>query len=103
MNRKRLYTVIILISLFAWSPWLTRTSAEIRTIDSFNKAWEYVADGCGTYCNGCGALSSRRIPFGVLVKLEYACDMIPEDTPEYHERGTAFVSPFGTVHGLPKP
>ena len=102
MNKKWMYAIIIIV-LIAWSPWLTQTYAENRTVDAFNKSWEYVADGCGTHCTGCGAISSQRIPFGILVTIEYGCGMIPEDTPEYHERGTAFVSIFGTVYGLPKP
>ncbi|NJC95637.1 MAG: hypothetical protein C3F07_05425 [Anaerolineales bacterium] len=103
MDKKWIYAIIIIIGLLAWSPWLTQTFAKNRTVAEFNKSWEYVADGCGTYCNGCGAISSRRVPFGFLVTLEYGCGMIPEDTPEYHERGIAFISIFGTVHGLPKP
>jgi len=87
----------------AWSPWLTRTYAETRAVDSFNSAWEQVADGCGTDCRGCGAIASRRVPFGVLVTLEYGCGMLPADSPEYHEHATIFVSAIGTVHGFPKP
>jgi hypothetical protein len=88
--------------LFAWSPWLTRASAEVRTVKAFDKAWESVVDGCGMHCKGCGAVSSRRVPFGVLVTIDYACGMIPADLPEYHRQSTAFVSPFGTVHGIPR-
>lgn len=95
--------VIALMVLLAWSPWRTGESAEARAVESFNQAWEFVADGCGTQCNGCGAISSRRMPFGVLVTLEYACGMIPADSPEYHRQATAFVSSLGTVHGLPTP
>ena len=95
--------VVVLVFLCAWSPWLTRASAEVRAVDSFNKAWEFVADGCGTNCVGCGAISSRRVPFGVLVRIEYACGLIPADLPEYHRQSTAFVSALGTVHGVPKP
>jgi hypothetical protein len=106
MLRKFLSAVllaVILIVIFAWSPWLTQTSAEARAVNSFNKAWEFVADGCGTTCKGCGTVSSRRVPFGVLVTIEYACGLIPADLPEYHRQSTAFVSAFGTVHGLPHP
>lgn len=103
MNRKIIYALIIIVGLVAWSPWLTRASAKNRVVTSFNKSWEYVADGCGTDCKGCGAVSSTRIPFGILVTLEYGCGMIPKDTPEYHKHTHAFVSLFGTVHGLPKP
>ena len=70
MNKKLIYAFIIIVGLIAWSPWLTRTSAESRVVASFNKAWEFVADGCGTDCKGCGAVSSQRVPFGVLVTLE---------------------------------
>ena len=103
MNRKLMYALIIIVGIFAWSPWLTRSFAETRAVDSFSKAWESVADGCGINCKGCGAVSSQRVPFGVLVTIEYGCGMIPEDTPEYHERTTAFVSTIGTVHGFPRP
>ena len=94
---------LVFFTIFAWSPWLTRASAETRAVNSFNKAWEFVADGCGTNCNGCGAVSSRRVPFGTLVTVEYACGLIPADLPEYHHQAMAFVSTLGTVHGLPKP
>jgi hypothetical protein len=106
MPRKFSSLILIILSLvifFAWSPWLTQDSAEFRTVETFNKAWEFVADGCGTNCKGCGVVSSQRIPFGMLVTMEYACGLIPADTPEYHQQATAFVSPFGTVHGLPTP
>ena len=94
---------LLLVMLFAWSPWLTQASAEVRAVRAFNNAWEFVVDGCGTNCNGCGVVSSQRLPFGVLVTIEYACGLIPADLPEYHEQTTAFVSPMGTVHGLPTP
>ena len=93
----------LLIMLSAWSPWLTQQFAESRAVDSFNKAWLSVIDGCGTNCKGCGAINSKRILFGMEVTLEYGCGLMPEDSPEYHERTTGFVSAFGTVHGFPKP
>ena len=95
--------VVVLAILFAWSPWLIMAYAETRAIEAFDKAWEFVVDGCGTNCQGCGAVSSQRVPFGMLVTIEYACGLIPADTPEYHQQATAFVSPLGTVHGLPAP
>jgi len=94
---------LALLLLAAWSPWLTPGFAADRAVDSFNKAWATVIDGCGTNCKGCGAVSSRRVPFGALVTIEYACGMIPADLPKYHLQTTAFVSPLGTVHGLPAP
>jgi len=106
MLKKRfsgLVAVALLATLCIWSSWLTSRHAEQRAVDSFNKAWEFVADGCGTDCKGCGAVSSRRAPFGVLVTLEYGCGMIPADLPEYHQQTTVFVSALGTVHGIPGP
>ena len=106
MLRKISSVILVTMALLvicAWSPWLTQASAEARAVDSFNKAWEFVADGCGMNCKGCGAVSSQRVPFGVLVTIDYACGMIPADLPEYHQQTTAFVAALGTVHGLPKP
>ncbi len=104
---KRFSAIVLIVLAFlaicAWSPWLTQPVAENRAVDSFDKAWEFVADGCGTNCQGCGAISSQRVPFGALVTIEYACGLIPADLPEYHQQATAFVSALGTVHGLPKP
>lgn len=103
---KKLLTMTVVMGLAvicAWAPWLTRVSAEQQALGSFNRAWESVIDGCGTNCKGCGAISSRRVPFGVLVTIEYACGMIPADVPEYHQQTTVLVSAFGTVHGLPRP
>ena len=95
--------VVVLIALSIWSPWLTQSFAEARAVDSFNKSWSTVIDGCGTNCNGCGAIHSKRVPFGMEVTLEYGCGLMPEDTPTYHEQATGFVSAFGTVHGFPRP
>jgi hypothetical protein len=105
--RTKSYTITtlaaLLIALLAWSPWLTESFAKVRAVDSFNKSWESVIDGCGTNCKGCGAVEAQRVPFGVKITIEYGCGMMPEDTPEYHERANGFVSAFGTVHGFPSP
>jgi len=95
--------IILVFALSAWSPWLSQTHAESLAIDSFNKSWATVIDGCGTNCKGCGAINSKRVPFGVEVILEYGCGLMPEDTSEYHEQSTGLVSAFGTVHRFPKP
>jgi hypothetical protein len=98
-----LFTILFVIALLAWSPWITADLAEKRVEQSFSDAWMYVADGCGLNCKGCGAIQVQRAPFGALVTLDYACGMIPADLPEYHQQSTAFVSALGTVHGLPEP
>lgn len=98
-----LITIILALGIFAWSPWITQELAEQRTEQTLQETWLDVADGCGIDCSGCGAVRSRRAPFGVIVTLEYGCGMIPADTPEYHERATVFVSSFGVLYGLPRP
>lgn len=98
-----LLTVLALTLICTWAPWVHQGYAETRAVDTFNKAWAFVADGCGTNCKGCGAVSSWRVPFGVVVTVEYACGLIPADSPEYHQKSYAFVSALGTVHGLPAP
>jgi hypothetical protein len=106
MRTKSFYAVpllLILIVMLAWSPWLTMSFAKVRAVESFNKSWEYVADGCGTNCNGCGAVEAQRVPFGVKVRLEYGCGMMLADTSEYHHQTTGFVSALGSVHGFPSP
>ena len=106
MLSKPVSTLLIVLAitvLFAWSPWLTEPAAETRALNSFNHAWKSVVDGCGTNCRGCGAVASQRVPFGVLVTVEYVCGLIPADLPEYHLQSTAFVSPLGSVHGFTKP
>lgn len=106
MRRKLLFgisIVMFVVAVSARSPWLTESFAKTRAVDSFNKSWATVIDGCGTNCIGCGAINSKRIPFGMEVTLEYGCGLMPEDTSEYHEQATGFVSAFGTVHGFPKP
>jgi hypothetical protein len=87
----------------AWAPWLTRDWAAGRAQAHFQAAWYQVADGCGLACRGCGVLRVRRLPFAAVVELDYACGMIPAETPEYHQQATGWVSFLGTVHGLPVP
>ena len=89
--------------LLLWAPWISHSSAEARTSTAFEAAWRNVADGCGFNCQGCGILGSERTLGGVLVAFEYACGLLPFDSPEFHSTGTAFVSFLGTVSGLPKP
>lgn len=95
--------VLALIVTLAWCPWLTETRVEAIAEDSFTRSWEFVADGCGLNCTGCGVSTSRRVMFGAVVELEYACGLIPADLPEYHQKATGFVSCFGTVHNFPEP
>jgi hypothetical protein len=92
--------ILVLLFVFTLCPWLTKQSAQARALYSFNSGWVGVIDGCSTNCKGCGVVHTQRIPFGVFVKIEYACGLIPTDVPEYHHQTTTFLSAFGTVHGL---
>ena len=104
MNRKALLTGILIgLALVAWSPWVNESSAKERTVEDFERTWLNVADGCGFNCHGCGAVAVKRVPFGAQVTLEYACGMLPADSPEYHQQAGVFVSSFGVVFGLPAP
>jgi len=113
-SRRRLKRILLPVSLpllgacfacglLAWAPWITPEDAERMAADRFTQAWSGGIDGCGFNCSGCGSTFVRRIPFGMLVEMEYACGMIPADTPEYHERSEVFVSLFGSVFGLNAP
>ena len=97
------FITVVIIALCTWAPWLTQSFAEARAVDSFNHSWTTVIDGCGTNCKSCGAIHSKRAPFGMEVTLEYGCGLMPEDTSAYHEQATGFVSAFGTVHSFPSP
>lgn len=102
MNKN--YTIIIILAtlliVLAWSPWITKNYAETKTENTFVSNWEGVIDGCGFNCNDCGVIGSSRIIFGYSVDIEYACGLLPADEQQYHKKDTAFVSCFGTVHGL---
>ena len=104
--RRNLFLPFVVLAVFGvllWSPWITRAAAEQRTEEALQEAWLNVADGCGIDCNGCGAVQSQRVTFGVVVTLEYGCGLLPADTPENHEKTIVFVSTFGTIHGIPRP
>ena len=47
-----------------------------------------------------GIKESKRTMFGVNVKIEYACGMLPSDSAEYHRTENVFVSSLGTIYGL---
>jgi hypothetical protein len=103
MRRKILALVLfsIVISLFAWSPWLTPSTASKLTENQFNKAWYGVMDGCGTYGDNLGVQDFQKIPFGAIVNLDYQCGLVMPDEAALHT--TVYVSFFGIAFGYPKP
>lgn len=94
---------LVTIALLTWSPWISGQYAKERAVAEFERAWLNVADGCGFACHGCGAAVAKKVPFGAQVTLEYACGMLPADSPEYHQKANVYVSSLGKVYGLPKP
>ncbi|WP_438444767.1 hypothetical protein [Gorillibacterium sp. sgz5001074] len=89
--------LLLLLSPFA--PWITENAAEARALGAFKAQWKHTSDGCGFNCVDCGAKRTRRVWFGRKIEIEYACGMLPSDSPEYHKRKELFVSFLGTVHG----
>ncbi|MFH1424838.1 MAG: hypothetical protein ABIG20_04150 [archaeon] len=104
MNKAILIVIIlILIALFAWSPWITADYAEARVTNKFNDTWMGVMDGCGFYNEATGrmepkTITSSKTAFGRSVEIGYPCSWTPK-YPEL-ETETVFVSPLGTVHGM---
>ncbi len=94
---------ILLLVVIAWAPWMTPRRAELLVVEAFVSGWQGVVDGCGFDCEGCGARHVRRMIVGYSVDIEYACGLLPLDSPEFHLTETAYVSPFGTIHGLNTP
>lgn len=103
--RKRylLLSFLLLLALTAWAPWVTADFARARVEAGFVQSWQGVADGCGLNCKGCGVVRVEKTLFGARVTLEYACGLLPSDSPEYHQRSAGWVSFLGTLHGFPRP
>ncbi len=106
MKRKPAFVIIaalLVVLSTMWAPWMTKEDATNTVVDRFAAEWRGVMDGCGLNCNGCGAKESHKTLFGVSVTIEYACGMLPSDSPEFHRTETVLLSFLGTVHGMPKP
>lgn len=106
MKRSTLARLSILalgILALAWAPWLTPGVVRANVESAFEAAWDRIPDGCGLACENCGVHDIRWVPFGRTLELEFACGLIPEDRPEFHETRSITLSSLGTVHGLPRP
>jgi hypothetical protein len=73
---------------------------ENKVIEEFEEKQAGIVDGCGFNCVGCGVTDSIRTLFGYVVKIEFACGLLPEDSPEYHVNGKYFVSFLGVIVNL---
>ncbi|ANA81101.1 hypothetical protein PVOR_07755 [Paenibacillus vortex V453] len=92
-------SVILLVAMLAFSPWITESFAKTRAMTDFEKKWESTSDGCGFNCSGCGFLSSKKVMFGRNVELAFACGLSPTTNGEMEKtNGKFFVSFLGTVH-----
>lgn len=102
MNGKKIFFLLTLfiLLLLALSPWVTKNNAKEKALQAFNQEKEEVIDGCGFNCSGCGIKESYKTLFGYKVIIEYACGMLPSDSPEYHQTKIIFVSFLLTVHNL---
>lgn len=95
-----LFVTVILLLLLLPSP-ISQAYAEFWATTTFQAAQAGIVDGCGFKCVGCGVKESHKTHWGYLVRLEYACGLIPTDAPEFHSTQTVFVSFLGTVHAPP--
>ena len=100
--KKNLVWVIIsllVIMMFAWSPWITKEFSEKRVVDNFSVKWTGMTDGCGSFNEKTKRIEpnlfdSNKALFGYEVIISYECTW----TGSFED--TVFVSPFGTVHTI---
>jgi len=105
MNAKNiviLIGILLLIFLAAWSPWITKSYAENKTVKAFEDGQKGIVDGCGFNCTGCGIVSSNKVIFGYSVVIEYGCGFKILQDEDLNGKTTIFVSFIGTVHNLKK-
>lgn len=86
--------------LLIWSPWMTPAIAAQRVESAFATVWDGIADGCGLV-GPAGPVTIRLV--GYTTEITYACGMLPSNSPEFHKHTVVYISPLGTVHGLPRP
>ena len=98
-KRIAIVSLIILLILFAWSPWITKRYSENIANEKFTEKWRGVLDGCGFNCDGCGIKDSHKTLFSYVVRIEYACGF-KADFPENHRISNLYISPLGNVYGL---
>ena len=102
--RKRVVTwtfILLIITVCAWSPWITHDTASRLAEAQFNEAWNMVIDGCGTSGNDLGAVEFRKVLFGAYITLDYQCGLVMPDEPALQT--TVYVSFVGIAFGYPRP
>jgi len=93
--------ILIVVSLCAWSPWITPDIASQLAESQFDEAWNGVIDGCGTSGDQLGAKDFIKVPFGAYVTLDYQCGLVMPGEPALQT--AVYVSFVGIAFGYPKP
>ena len=93
--------MLIVVSLCAWSPWITPDIAFQLAESQFDAAWNGVIDGCGTSGAELGAKDFQKAPFGAYVTLDYQCGLVEPNEPALQR--TVYVSFVGIAFGYPRP
>ena len=93
--------ILVLLVIFAWSPWITQEAAFHMAETQFNEAWNGIIDGCGTAWNDFGARDFRKIPFGAMLTLEYQCGLVMPGEPPLQTE--VYMSFFNVAFGYPAP
>jgi hypothetical protein len=85
--------LVIIVLLFAWSPWLDAKRATVWATSDFNDAWKNTSDGCGVV----DAAAKEKKWFGYDVELFYECGLQPHDFKQPAKSKTLFVTGVGIV------
>jgi hypothetical protein len=93
--------ILIIVSLCAWSPWITQDIASRLAETQFSAAWNGVIDGCGTSGDELGAKDFQKAPFGAYLTLDYQCGLVMPGEPALQT--TVYVSFVGIAFGYPRP
>jgi hypothetical protein len=96
MRKTSLIIIIIVLVIFAWSPWLTKAKVENLITQKFNAEWSGVSDGCGPIEE---FKDTKRSLFGFKSSIRYACGMLPPGASLEGSWHSVYVSLFGTVQG----
>jgi len=102
-------SLIILLILLAWSPWITKDYSKTLILTRFNQSWYGVNDGCGSFNQITNRIEPdlitlQKIPFGYKVHIEYDCGMTIYNPyiNSKSKQDNIYISPLGKVYGLEK-
>lgn len=91
-------TIIVVVVLSAWSPWLTPAFSQKLVVHKIEKLTANVLDGCGIQCTDCGVKGVTKAPFGSEVIVDYNCGgPRPIDKSNPNRSTVVYVSFIGSV------